>query len=77
MSEKKEMTNDQSKKTKMVKIKTLRDCKVDGKVLPIGQEAEVSEEQATALCDKTFRGPLDGTGEGSYKIGKIARAVRI
>jgi hypothetical protein len=77
MAEKKEMTESQEKKVRMVKIKTVRDCSINGKILPPNHEVEVTEEEAKSLCDKSFRGPLDGAGEGSYKLSKITRAIRI
>lgn len=79
-------------KTKMVKIRALRpiglpDPANEGKrtnIVPPGTEAEVSEELAAELCDKSFDGTypmgyVGWTGGPGSKppVAKIFRAERV
>ncbi len=66
---------------KKVRVVALRDFSVgegaDKKVVPIGKEVLVTEEEAKELCDKGFKGPLEGHGEGSYGAFMIFKAKRV
>jgi hypothetical protein len=78
---------EQKVETKKTKIKLLADAMIDGELRGPGYVAEVSDEVAKELCDRTFDGyhPFYGT---KPEIGplmasdplarqKLVRAVRI
>ncbi len=74
---------------KNIKIKILRDCKIDGQIRLPGHELLVSEADAKEFCDKTFPGyhpfyghmpeigGLMGDMANPLDRKKITRAVRI
>ena len=73
---------------KKIKIKLLRDAKVNGKIMPPGTICEVDEKTATLLCDKKYKGyhPFYGNkpeiahlNDGVDLLDRkaITRAVRI
>lgn len=72
----------------MVKIKTLRECVIGGKIVPVGQIVMATPEEAAEYCDKGFEGfmpfygnkpeigMLDG-GADPLARKSIYRAVRV
>jgi hypothetical protein len=57
-----EMVAASDKKAKMVKIKALRDIRVDGKMVKPGEVVEVSSEEAQDFCKK-YQGAFGFSGE--------------
>lgn len=70
-----EMKNE-PKRTKMVKIKTVRAIRLkDGTEVGPNREVEVSEDEATEFC-RAFKGSYDFAGEVPESIAKRSRIVR-
>jgi hypothetical protein len=67
---------------RMVKIKTLKDIRLDPeeRVITAGQVVEVTEEQAQEFCDKVITGHFNHSGERdiqSTERHKVKRAERV
>ncbi len=65
---------------KRVKIKAVRDIRVDGKEYPPDAVVEVDEDTAKELCDRKFAGCLSFAGErhgDDIPRNVVTRAVRV
>jgi hypothetical protein len=76
------MVSDPGSTLKMVKIKTLRDIRLDpvGTIVKAGNEVEVTEEQAKEFCDLEIEGNYAFAGERANEAAdrhRIRRAQRL
>lgn len=63
---------------KKVKIRTIRPCMIDGKIVPENQEVMATPEEAAEFCDKKFKGGYAFEGlRTAPVIDEVTRAVRV